>query len=954
MGSILDGESFVLISPSGKTRTSYFREGDDFYLESERGMSNKSVKTGGIRKQLRTWTLEKNVAPSPEPVAPVVSAILSSSQTSTPSIQNTNEQNLLRLQQLEEEERDALEDKPVAPATPDPVPLPVNATELQKEVKRMKFELKQAQKGRALTENPLHRGKNVDKLSPASMQGRLKDRLKKAELTSDAQKSGIADENKDSSSDKRIAFAETVGENQSVTLVSADEKEDLVLTKRADKWFDSNGKGVSDDVIQEKLRQGWRLLSEEENVERAFGWTAQAKETQAIDVQIRALYNKKKDASGKEIEMGKLVELRQAYAEAEYRNVGVWQRLREKLGVRKKESDSVPEREAYHLALQKLIDLKIQRLKMQADLSPEDLKVKMAETLQFFGTESKIKLYEAWTQATMKREGRFAKAVGLCEDFGNQYNKLKLWQKLGLGALALGTSVVTGGGAMATGMLVARRAAAGFGSFAMFEGVLEKISQKMASNTMENKAGEAMIGLEKKEGAEARLNHLMDILKSEMSDGNLRQELHDRAKGKTLRTISAAVLSLGMMLGIPALGDYLKDTYFGAEVAENTADATKEAVATAKAVAEDGAPASGTIVQEQLEKAFQAGADGHVDMAPAPSGVATETVKVVTEAPIPADYEIVKGDTTWHILDGYLTDHDPNFSGMSEGQQTHAIDALKDKLKLLTPAQLKEAGFSSGNIDKLRIGDTIHLDRLIDTVDADKAIENAGHISAAAQHAIEQNNEKIAEWAAAHPGVPINEVTIENQILHPHTGVAGDVAHVRGVVPVDPVSSVDDSTATSLQEQLRAANAKIDMLHQGYEELKHLPRAENWSTQIFGIAPNESLGASTKTFEQIKDIRIADIRSDLHLIHENKAIYADAQEIKGVTGERTGLLGWQLTSFSDFSNSEKSALKLSTYLRSLPWDMQNKVTLGDYIKHVTPLVKQGDRLGASGLFTTSM
>jgi hypothetical protein len=66
------------------------------------------------------------------------------------------------------------------------------------------------------------------------------------------------------------------------------------------------------------------------------------------------------------------------------------------------------------------------------------------------------------------------------------------------------------------------------------------------------------------------------------------------------------------------------------------------------------------------------------------------------------------------------------------------------------------------------------------------------------------------------------------------------------------------------------------------------------------------------------------------------------------------LLGWQLKSFTDFSNSKDGALKLSTYLKSLPWDMQNKVTLGDYIKHVTPLVKQGDRLGASGLFTTSI
>jgi TolA-binding protein len=598
---------------------------------------------------------------------------------------------------------------------------------------------------------------------------------------------------------------------------------------------------------------------------------------------------------------------------------------------------------------------------MQADLSPEDLKVKMAETLQFFGTESKIRLYEAWTQATMKREGKFAKAVGFCEDFGNQYNKLKLWQKLGLGALALGTSVATGGGAMATGMLVARRAAAGLGSFAMFEGVLEKISQKMASNTMENKAGEAMTGLEKKEGAEARLNHLMDTLKSEMSEGNLRQELHDRAKGKTLRTISAAALSLGMMFGIPAGADYLKNMYFGTEVTE----VAKGAGVVAQTASENGnltptpMGSSGTIAQEQLKNVFQGGADSHADTVAAPSGAATEVAKTVAEAPAGVVdgsniYEVSKGDTVDGLIGSYLSEHYSNFDDMSEGQKTHAINALERQLRHLSPEQLKLAGIGSGNIHSIQVKELVDLDKLFSADDADKVMGKAAKISAEAVKSIEANNEQIAEWATKNPGVPINEVTIENRILHPHTGVAGDVAHVRGMVPADPVSSADDSTVTQLQDQLRTANAKIDMLHQGYEELKHLPRAENWSSQIFGIAPNESLGASTKTFEQIKDIRIADIRNDVNIIQENRAMYADAQEIKGVTGEKTGLLGWQLKSFTDFSNSKDGALKLSTYLKSLPWDMQNKVTLGDYIKHVTPLVKQGDRLGASGLFTTSI
>ncbi|MFZ1720784.1 MAG: hypothetical protein WAU28_05605, partial [Candidatus Moraniibacteriota bacterium] len=48
MDGIVDGASFVLISPTGKP-WKYFRDGNDFYLESERKRSSKSTQTGKVK-----------------------------------------------------------------------------------------------------------------------------------------------------------------------------------------------------------------------------------------------------------------------------------------------------------------------------------------------------------------------------------------------------------------------------------------------------------------------------------------------------------------------------------------------------------------------------------------------------------------------------------------------------------------------------------------------------------------------------------------------------------------------------------------------------------------------------------------------------------------------------------------------------------------------------------------
>jgi hypothetical protein len=663
----------------------------------------------------------------------------------------------------------------------------------------------------------------------------------------------------------------------------------------------------------------------------------------------------------------KLDKARTVAAHAEYKNASVWRRLKQTLGITPRETDKAPETIAYKGVLNELLKLKLDRVEaMKDNFTPSEYKRAIAEALQVFKTESEFKYDDAYIETARESKGFLEKL----EDIGRWYNKQSKWKKIGVGVVLASGAFFTGG-SLGTFMIpiLVKKAVGTAGLFATFDPMFEKalrdrLEKKIAKES-ENEVKESEETLISIDVLKLKLQKEIDEL-----DQNFLRRKRERLARKASIALFAGAIGFGSTFFSHASG-----AAEAKDVAKGAGSAVKAAVES-----ESTAPAmgSGTVAREQLDRVLQGGVDGNTGVASAPTGVATEVTKAAVEAPVvtvgaPAVfeasvgdniYEVSKGDTVDGLIGSYLSEHYSNFSGMSEGQKTHAINALERQLRHLSPEQLKAAGIGSGNIHNIQVKELVDLDKLFSVGDADKVMGKAAKISAEAVKNIEANNAQIAEWAAKNPGVPINEVTIENKILHPQSGVAGNVMHARGGVqlspqgftgvPADVVSNADSQTITNLQEQLRTANGKIDMLHQGYEELKHLPRAENWSSQIFGIAPNESLGTSTKTFEQIKDIRIADIRSDLHLIHENKAIYADAQEIKGVTGERTGLLGWQLTGFSDFSNSEKSALKLSTYLKSLPWDMQNKVTLGDYIKHVTPLVEKGDRIGASKLFTTSM
>ncbi len=151
------------------------------------------------------------------------------------------------------------------------------------------------------------------------------------------------------------------------------------------------------------------------------------------------------------------------------------------------------------------------------------------------------------------------------------------------------------------------------------------------------------------------------------------------------------------------------------------------------------------------------------------------------------EHTVAAGDNLWKIIEGKLQSQGL-FEGLREGQQTHMIDALKDRFAEMPPEQLKAIGISSGNIDQLRVGDNLDLTRVLgDAQSLPDALYNAETLSDSAASSIEANNDAIAAWAAEHPGEQLTDEKI-NEILSEqgaeHADAAGQAQ--EGIQPEMP------------------------------------------------------------------------------------------------------------------------------------------------------------------------
>lgn len=637
-----------------------------------------------------------------------------------------------------------------------------------------------------------------------------------------------------------------------------------------------------------------------------------------------------------------LDDLRMAYAKKDYEETGVWKRLSGIFGKNFKDEKALDEKTKYRSKLQELLDARLELLR-NSGKDGEELKKAMAEELKYFGTESKIKLYDAWTNAQMEKKGFSEKILEL----GRQYNKLPLLKKVAIGAAVFGVAgaaagglLGTAGGVMAASLLGLRRGVVAGGLFATFEAGLEKLSQKLSQKDVLSEADFQSESIaEQNQTPEERMAMLQELLAGKVA--GIDSELASRVKGRDRRRMTALVGAVGATFGLAEVWNYFN----GAENvnAIEVKDAAKGAAgaivaATENAGAVQDAAGAPPVLSTPTAGAYAQPSPGHFD---APSDNYKEALKIQADAKIlenaPATYDVVKGDNTWKILDVYLTDHDSEFAGMTEGQQTHAIDALKDKLKLLTPDQLKEAGFTSGNIDKLRVGDTIDLDKLLGTADADTAMSDASNISVEAQSSIEANNAKIANWAEANPGEAINDSVIDEEILG-KGGVNGSDVHGRTGGP-ELLNSFDSTSTDQSLHSVSPAEGVLSPAEAPLESMSpvEMRRGSDWFMQIFRVDDQVSGKDWISDKKEILGTKMSDIlkvesNGSVSVKENTNFNLAQSKNLQEFTSQLPKVFPGGRAALSDFMNARPN------------------ISVGEYIARVAKVVPQGTRIG---LYTTT-
>ena len=128
---------------------------------------------------------------------------------------------------------------------------------------------------------------------------------------------------------------------------------------------------------------------------------------------------------------------------------------------------------------------------------------------------------------------------------------------------------------------------------------------------------------------------------------------------------------------------------------------------------------------------------------------------------------ISKGDTVWGVVEKGLGSR-AEFSGLDRAGKDLAIDTYIKKMGGMTPDQLKALGFSSGDINKIQIGEKIQLPVMQDQALFDKAVTDAKALTPEQKVNILKYRAGIIsgglETAAYVPPTPEVSVPLENNV----------------------------------------------------------------------------------------------------------------------------------------------------------------------------------------------
>ena len=139
------------------------------------------------------------------------------------------------------------------------------------------------------------------------------------------------------------------------------------------------------------------------------------------------------------------------------------------------------------------------------------------------------------------------------------------------------------------------------------------------------------------------------------------------------------------------------------------------------------------VYQSEFEKAGE-----QPESSPYSGGTSAETVGTPVDEKINALVKEIKqtpgskvmpGDNVWNIIEKKLEAHDL-FHKLKDGQRTHLIDELKDKVTAMSKEELRDFGIKSGDPNLIKEGEILNFSKIMSEDSLEKAVTHAENLSA--------------------------------------------------------------------------------------------------------------------------------------------------------------------------------------------------------------------------------
>ncbi len=445
---------------------------------------------------------------------------------------------------------------------------------------------------------------------------------------------------------------------------------------------------------------------------------------------------------------------------------------------------------------QVLNDLRLQKINaLNENLSPQEREKEIEKIFKETVNLERINLHEAKLNLLLKEkpENFKERIKENTKKVVSWYRKLPLKWKLSISAGLLGVGAGAGlvggatGVALATGAFAgikAQRVLSGAGVAVGLEGLIKRSQEKKTEKNLMKQFAENLE--EKMKSKDFELDKRILELEGKMTKERIRRYLVSGTAGVLIGSgaVATALDSVSNYFDsgsdpeksnfINKISEKLKAIFGFSEesVVENeveSASVEPEVEVDKDEIKKEDTGVTATTFGEKAETEF----------------IEKDHVRPVTEAGVERSFfmepktltaEIKPGSSVWSTTENYLKENfGDRFSDLNEGQKTHLIDQIKDKIAQ-NPAEFGLEGVK--DIDHVQAGQTIDFSSVVREESFKNIFEASESLSQDEIDSIVRNNEAIAEWVSQNPEQSLTTEKV-NEII-------------KGSVSGDSIESVEE------------------------------------------------------------------------------------------------------------------------------------------------------------------